>query len=42
MTKVPTQEEIDNNPALSALQAIKYQDEDPIGKCKISSVFYRA
>ena len=29
---VPTQEEIDNNPALAALQALKYEDEDPIRK----------
>lgn len=35
MTKAPTQEEIENNPALAALQAIKYEDEDPTGKCKI-------
>ena len=32
MTKAPTQEEIDNNPALTALQALKYEDEDPVGK----------
>ena len=32
MTRAPTQEEIDNNPALAALQAIKYEDEDPVGK----------
>ena len=32
MTKVPTQEEIDSNPTLAALQAIKYEDENPIGK----------
>ncbi|KAK2555055.1 Tetratricopeptide repeat protein 4 [Acropora cervicornis] len=32
MTRAPTQEEIDNNVALSALQALKYEDEDPIGK----------
>ena len=32
MTKTPTQEEIDNNPALAALQAMKYEDEDPVGK----------
>ena len=32
MTTAPTQEEIDNNPALAALQAIKYEDEDPVGK----------
>ena len=34
MTRAPTQEEIDNNVALSALQALKYEDEDPIGKTK--------
>jgi len=32
MTKAPTQEEIDSNPALAALQALKYEDEDPVGK----------
>ena len=32
MTRAPTQEEIDNNPALAALQALKYEDEDPVGK----------
>ena len=32
MTHVPTQEEIDNNPALAGIQALKYEDEDPIGK----------
>ena len=31
MTKTPTQEEIDSNPALAALQAIKYEDDDPVG-----------
>ena len=32
MTRAPTQEEIDNNPALAALQALKYEHEDPVGK----------
>ena len=32
MTKPPTQEEIDNNPALAAIQALKYEDEDPVGE----------
>ena len=31
MTKTPTQEEIDSNPALAALQALKYEDDDPVG-----------
>ena len=35
MTKTPTQEEIDNNPALAALQAMKYEDEDPVGKHEV-------
>ncbi|KAL9950832.1 hypothetical protein ACROYT_G043396 [Oculina patagonica] len=34
MTKAPTQEEIDNNPALAALQAIKYEDEDPVARAE--------
>lgn len=34
MTKTPTQEEIDNNPALAALQAIKYEDEDPVARAE--------
>ncbi|XP_068676608.1 tetratricopeptide repeat protein 4-like [Montipora foliosa] len=32
MTHVPTLEEIDNNPALAAIQALKYEDEDPIAR----------
>ena len=35
MTKTPTQEKIDNNPALAALQAMKYEDEDPVGKHEV-------
>ncbi|RMX57998.1 hypothetical protein pdam_00017228 [Pocillopora damicornis] len=34
MTKTPTQEEIDNNPALAALQAMKYEDEDPVARAE--------
>ncbi|CAH3172379.1 unnamed protein product [Porites evermanni] len=34
MTKTPTQEEIDSNPALAALQALKYEDDDPVAKAE--------
>lgn len=39
MTKIPTQEEIDNNPALAALQALKYEDEDLVGKALGTDVY---
>lgn len=32
MTKEPTQEEIDASPTLSAIQAIKYAENDPEGR----------
>lgn len=39
LDRVPTQEEIDASPALSALQALKYEETDPTGFYNIIVIF---